>query len=314
MPPSRYRYHTLDVFTDTAYAGNPLAVFPDADGLSGSQMQRIAGELHLSETVFLLPPADPTHTRRARIFTPGAELPFAGHPTIGTAFLLASLGVVRPGDTDITHGRVVLEEGVGPVPVTVRFEHGVPRSAQLTAAQRPEFRDEVPSGRALADLLAVREQDVDAGGLTPQAVSCGVPFLIVPLATRDAVRRARLRHDAWERLLAPAWAQSVFLFAAQDVQAGPHHPIRARMFAPELGVVEDPATGSAAVAFAAYLASRSDTSDGTLRWTIEQGVEMGRPSTLHVEAEKRDGGIGAVRVAGAAVRIGEGELSAPDPR
>jgi len=302
---SRYRYHTLDVFTSTPYCGNPLAVFPDATGLGGAQMHRIAAELNLSETVFLLPPDEPGHTRRARIFTPGGELPFAGHPTIGTAFLLASTGAV-PHASGV--GRVVLEEGVGAVEVIVHFDGDVPVRAQLTAAQAPEFRDDVPGGAALADLLAVRDRDTDALGLLPQAVSCGVPFLIAPLATRDAVSRARLRHDAWERLLSPAWARSVFLFAAEDVQE--RRPIRARMFAPDMGITEDPATGSAAVAFAAYLAARDSTPDGTLHWTIEQGVEMGRPSTLMVEVEKRDGGIAAVRVAGEAVLIGEGEIVA----
>lgn len=305
MPASDYRYHTLDVFTDTPYSGNPLAVFPDGTGLSGGGMQRIAAELNLSETVFLFPPDDAANAARARIFTPGSELPFAGHPTIGTAVLLVWLGLVpvAVADGDV---RLVLEEGVGAVQVTVRVQSGTPVAAQLTAAGRAEFRDDVPRGAALASLLAVREEDVDAAGLTPQAVSLGVPYVIAPLATRDAVSRARLRHDMWDRLLAPAWARNVYLFAAEDVRSG--SAIRARMFAPELAVPEDPATGSAAVALATYLAARDHTTDGTLRWTIEQGVEMGRPSTLHIEAEKTGGTTGAVRVAGRAVRVGEGRL------
>lgn len=303
MKSREYRYHTLDVFTATPFCGNPLAVFPDASGLNHRQMQRIAAELHLSETIFLLPAADPAHTRRARIFTPAAELPFAGHPTIGAAYLLAATGGAPREDDEIT---IILEEGVGPVPVRVTLRHGAPVRAQLTAAQRPEFRDVMITGAALADLLALPERDTDALGLTPQAVSCGVPFFIAPVATRAALERARLHHDAWERMLSPAWARSVFVFAAEDVQQ--RREIRARMFAPELGVTEDPATGSAAAAFAAYLAARDDTPHGTLSWTIRQGVEMGRPSTLWAEADKRDGGIAAVRVAGEAVTIATATL------
>jgi len=299
-----YSYRTLDVFTDTLFGGNPLAVLTDARGLSTEQMEQITREFNLSETVFVLPPEDPAHTRRVRIFTPGRELPFAGHPTIGTAFLLAASGMIPLTDGET---RIVLEEGVGPVAVTIQVENGTPVSAELTAAQPPEFRSSVPGAKELASVLSVSESDVSTGEFGPEAVSCGVPFLVVPLKSRDAVGRARLDRAAFERVLAGTWAREIFLF---DVSAAVSSDvIRARMFAPDLGIGEDPATGSAAVCLAGYLAKRS-ADDATLRWRVAQGVEMGRPSTLMISAERRNGVVETVRVAGKSVLVSEGTLRA----
>lgn len=297
-----YSFHTLDVFTDTLFGGNPLAVLTDARGLSTEQMQHITREFNLSETVFVLPPDDASHARRLRIFTPGRELPFAGHPTVGTAYLLAATGMIplTEGET-----RIVLEEGVGPVPVTIQVVNGVPVSAELTAAQAPEFRSEVPSEQDIAELLSVKHTDISTGHFAAEAVSCGVPFLIAPLVSRDAVSRAKLSRAAWERVLAGTWAKEIFFFDASAVTAG--GAIRARMFAPDLGVGEDPATGSAAACLAAYLAKRS-VDGAKLGWTVEQGFEMGRPSILSLSAVKKDGRIEAVRVAGKAVLVSEGKL------
>ena len=295
-------FHTLDVFTDRPFGGNPLAVLPDARGLTPDRMQRIAAEFNLSETVFVLPP-EAGGTRRARIFTPAAELPFAGHPTIGTAFLLVSLGLVPAGEGETV---VTLEEGVGQVRVTVRTRAGRPEFAQLSAARLPEEGPPPPDRRALAAALSVTPEDLLEGALAPAAVSCGVPFLFVPLRDRAAVRRARLDHARWEAALASYWAPQLFIFAPDPELPG--SDLRARMFAPALGVAEDPATGSAAVALAGYLAARDAARDGTLRWTVEQGFEMGRPSLLYAEAEKRAGAITAVRVGGSAVRVSEGTI------
>jgi trans-2,3-dihydro-3-hydroxyanthranilate isomerase len=297
-----YAFHTLDVFTDTIFGGNPLAVLTDARGLSTEQMRQICREFNLSETVFVLPPEDASHTRRVRIFTPGRELPFAGHPTVGTAFLLAATGMIplTEGET-----RIVLGEGVGPVPVTIRVENGKPVSAQLTTAQAPEFRSDTPTARDIAALLSLDASDVSTTSLTAEAVSCGVPFLIAPLTSRDAVSRARLDRATWQRVLANGWTKEVYLFDASAVSAG--GAIRARMFAPDLGIGEDPATGSAAACLAAYLAKHA--ADGAaLSWTVEQGFEMGRPSILSLSAEKSDGKIGAVRVAGKSVLVSEGTI------
>ncbi len=297
-----YDFHTLDVFTDTIFGGNPLAVLTDARGLDTAQMQRITREFNLSETVFVLPPEDPSHARRVRIFTPGRELPFAGHPTVGTAFLLASLGMIplTEGET-----KIVLGEGVGPVRVTIRVENGVPVSAELTAAQVPEFRDEVPTVAEIASLLCIAESDISSERLRPQAVSCGVPFLIVPLISRDAVARAKMDRAVWERLMENAWASEIYLFDASATND--RATIRARMYAPALGIGEDPATGSAAVCLASYLASHA-SGDAEFRWTIEQGFEMGRPSVLEISAKRTGDRIENVRVGGSAVVVSEGRL------
>lgn len=302
----RYRFHTADVFTDRVFGGNPLAVVPDPEGLDEGLMQRIAAEFNLSETVFAFPPEDPAHTRRLRIFTPAAELPFAGHPTVGAAVVLAAIGVIPLAGAET---RIVFEEGVGPVPVTIRAEGGRPVSAQLTSPLLPEFRSDVPGAGEIAAMLALESTDILGGDDAPQAISCGVPMLFVPLRDRHAVGRARLDLGRWEELLAQTWAPHLYLFSHDAESAGAD--IHARMFAPALGVAEDPATGSAAAPLAGYLARRDERADGTLAWRIEQGLEMGRPSFLDIEADKRAGEIVAVRVGGGAVPVSEGSMEVP---
>ncbi|MCB9947027.1 MAG: PhzF family phenazine biosynthesis protein [Rhodospirillaceae bacterium] len=301
----RLRFVTADVFTDRAFGGNPLAVLPDARGLTDDRMQAIAREFNYSETVFVLPPDTPDHTRRVRIFTPAAEVPFAGHPTVGTAHVLAALGEIPLTGSDT---RIVLEEGVGPVPVTIRCVDGRPDFCQLAVARLPEFGPEPPPPDALAAMLSLRADDL-SDQPPARAVSCGVPFLFVTLRNRDAVGRAQLRREVWETLLRDAWATEVFVFAFDAGRA--EAQVRARMFAPAFGIAEDPATGSAAAALAGHLADCQPMRDGTLRWVIEQGVEMGRPSLLEAEADKVDGAITAVRVGGRTVLITEGTIDVP---
>ncbi len=302
----RHRYLTADVFTDRPFGGNPLAVFPDARGVNPEWMQRIARELNLSETVFVLPPENPGHTRRLRIFTPGTELPFAGHPTVGTALVLARIGEIplSGGET-----RIVFEEAVGPVPVTIRATDGEPVFAQLTAAQLPEFGPPPPAIPELAELLSIAPADILTGNDFPQNVSCGVPFLFIPLRDRAALARARVQLDRWDALFAGPGAPQLYVFSRDPELAG--SDLRARMFAPGLGIPEDPATGGAAAAFGGYLGVRAPERDGTLRWTIEQGFEMGRPSLIHLEVDKRDGIVAAVRVGGGAVTMSEGWMELP---
>lgn len=302
----RHAYHTLDVFTDRIFTGNPLAVFPDAVGLSDAQMQRAAAEFNLSETVFVLPP-ERGGTRRARIFTPRRELPFAGHPTVGTAILLASLGVVKPCEGV---GTVVLEENAGDVPVTVRFEGARAVQAQLTAPQPPQIGPPPPPPAAIAAALSLQPDDVLGGAQEPAAVSCGVPFLFVALRNRAAVGRARVEAAAWERAFGAYWATEPYLYSVDA--ALPGADIHARLFAPEFGIAEDPATGSAAVTLGALLALRDPRADADFRWTIEQGIEIGRPSLLYLETEKRGGVVTAARVGGAAVCVTEGWMEVPD--
>ena len=297
------RFFTADVFTDRMFGGNQLAVFPDASGLDGPVMQAIARELNLSETVFVLPPADPAHTRRLRIFTPGSELPFAGHPTIGTAFVLASIGAIPLGPSGAS---IVFEEGVGPVPVVIRVEGGRPGYCELTAARLPEEGPSPPPLEEIAASVSLRPEDLRSDELSPRGVSCGVPYLFVPLRDEDALARARVDHSAWERSIAQWWASAVFLLV--DTRGRGGVDFRARMFAPGIGIVEDPATGSAAAALAGYVPT-GGSPDGTVRWVIEQGVEMGRPSRLHVACDRSGGRVSAVRVGGSSVLVAEGRIA-----
>ena len=300
----RYRFITADVFTDRMFGGNQLAVFPDARGLDAGTMQAIAREMNLSETVFVLPAETSRGTRRLRIFTPGLELPFAGHPTVGCAFVLTAIGDLKL-DGDVT--RIVFEEGVGPIDVTVRAEAGRPVFAQLSAAKLPQSGPPPPPAEILASILSLDVADLAAGESAPRAFSCGVPFLFVRVRDIDALARARVKTELWERHLAEYWAPELYVITDATDDAD----IRARMFAPAMGIGEDAATGGAASALAGFLAP-ADRADGTKRWTIRQGVEMGRPSTIFLEADFVAGAIGAVRVGGASVLVSEGELTLAD--
>ena len=302
----RYHYYTADVFTDQPFGGNQLAVFPDARGLSTAQMQRVAAEFNYSESTFVLPPDDPRHTRRVRIFTVSEEMPFAGHPTVGTAHVLAAIGVI-PLTGDLT--RVIFEEGVGPVPVAIHAQDGKPVFAQLTAAKLPEFGPTMPSMEIIAGVLSIDTSDIMTGVDFPQSASCGVPYLFVPLRSIDAVRRTRLNPSLWEQHFADQWARWIYLFSYEVERAGSF--LHARMFAPGSGITEDAATGSAASALAGYLGLRDSRANATLRWRVEQGFEMGRPSILEVEADKVAGALTAVRVGGASVMMAEGWLEIP---
>jgi trans-2,3-dihydro-3-hydroxyanthranilate isomerase len=298
-----FEYYTTDVFTDSRFGGNPLAVFPDASGLDPALMQRIAREFNFSETTFVLPPADPKHTRRVRIFNPTSEMPFAGHPTVGTAFVLAHIGDVALTGEETT---IVLEEGVGPVPVTIRNMTPNAGFAQFSVAQLPEIGPPPPSQDDLARCLGLDATELDVEGFDPEGVSCGARFLFVAVRDRKALARARPRLDAWEEVLAAYWTSKVFVFCSDPELEDSQY--RARMFAPTIGIPEDPATGSACASFAGYLASRDAHRDGTLRWRVEQGFEMGRPSLLDIEADKRGGTIEAIRVGGNSVVVSRGEF------
>jgi len=300
------RFFTADVFTERMFGGNQLAVFPEAEGLDTGVMQSIARELNISETVFVFPPSDPVHTRRVRIFTPASELPFAGHPTIGTAFVLASIGEVQLGAEGAS---IVLEEGVGPVAVSIRARQGRPGYCELTAARLPEEGPPPPPLEEIASALSLRPEDLRANDLPPRGFTCGVPYLFVPLRDEASLGRARINLPAWERSLSSWWTSSVFPFAETRRRDGAD--FRARMFAPALGVPEDPATGSAAAALAGFLATTGGPERGTLRWVVDQGVEMGRPSRLHITCERSGGRISAVRVGGSSVLVSEGRLSLP---
>ncbi|HWE42537.1 MAG TPA: PhzF family phenazine biosynthesis protein [Gemmatimonadaceae bacterium] len=298
----RYRYLTADVFTDKPFGGNQLAVFPDATGLGDEQMSALAREFNFSETTFVFPP-EKGGTRKLRIWTPGGEVPFAGHPTVGTAHVLAEIGeIALEGEST----PIVFEEQVGPVPVKIRASGGKPVFAQLSVAKLPETGPPVPTRETLASMLSLEPKDLVGGHFAPQSVSCGLPFLFVALKDRGAVKRSRIRVDQWERTLGSAWASMIMVFSRDPEREG--SDIRARMYAPGISVPEDPATGSACAALGGYLAARDTRQEGTLRWVVEQGFEMGRPSIIEVEADKTSGAITAVRVGGASVTMSEGTI------
>jgi trans-2,3-dihydro-3-hydroxyanthranilate isomerase len=290
----KYRFHTADVFTQRRFGGNPLAVFPDARGLTGTQMATLAREFNLSETVFVLPPADPANTRRLHIFTPGRELPFAGHPTVGAAFVLAALGEIA---TPTAETRIVFEEGIGLVPVTIHSRDGVPRFTQLSVAQLPTLGAAPPSVAAVAAMLSLSSDDIVHEENALQTVSCGVPFLMVPLRSREALRDAKPRADLFR-------TSEAFVFWDDGAR------VHARMFALDPEMKEDPATGSACASLGGYLAWHGRTARGsTSTIRVEQGVDMGRPSMLEVEVDTAsDGAVTGVRVGGASVLVAEGSI------
>ena len=307
-----YQFHTVDVFTDTQFGGNQLAVLPDARGLTLEQMQSITREFNFSETVFVFPPENPANTRRIRIFTPGSELPFAGHPTVGTAFVLAATGDI-PLTGDET--RIVLEEGVGPVSVLIKAKNGKPFFTELSAAKMPERGPQAYDTETIARALSLEPEDIETDGpYSIEGFSAGVPFVFVPIRSIETLGKARAKIDLFEKALAGSWSPDIYMFCETNESASRNGVsagdavLQVRMFAPLLGVPEDPATGSAGAAFAGYLAARSSLRDGTLHYTLHQGVEMGRPSKLMVESDLVDGAVQAVRVGGASVLVSSGTL------
>ncbi len=306
MSHKAYEFHTADVFTDRLHGGNPLAVITDARGLTDAQMLAITREFNYSESVFVFP-ATEAGTRRLRIFTSGGELAFAGHPTIGTAFVLAVTGAIRVGRDET---RIVLEENIGPVRVLIKSRERVPFCSELTAPQLPLVGAPPPPAQALGEILCLEPRDVIwDDSLKPQALSCGVPFLFVPVRTPEALSRIRVDRERWEKVLGDYWAKEMFVFSTDSwdrIFEGGY--ISARMFAPALGIGEDPATGSACAALAGFLGLRSQTRTGTFKWLVTQGVEMGRPSKLHLDVEVQNGEVREIRVGGNSVLVSSGTL------
>ncbi len=296
----RRRFITADVFTDQPFGGNPLAVLPDARGLSTDQMQRLAREFNLSETVFVLPPDDPANTRKVRIFVPTREIAFAGHPTIGTALILATIG-----ELELSHPKtgIVLEMEAGLVPVTIESADKRPGSATLTAPQKPTFR-KAPGHDVIAAMLSLEADQV----IRAEVASCGNPFILVQVRDRSALERSTPDLIALGRIGDDVGTKEPFVFT-DDAPDGTD--FQARMFAPHSGIPEDPATGSAAAAFAGWLGHHDPLQNGTISKVIAQGIEMGRPSRLAIDVDKQDGNVTAVRVTGNAVLISEGQILLP---
>ncbi len=302
-----YDFVTLDVFTDRMFGGNPLAVLPDARGLEAAQMQAIAREFNYSETTFVLPPEDPDHTRKVRIFTPMAEIPFAGHPNVGPAVALARLDAL--GDV-VAGQRLLFEEGAGVVSLFLRGNGGQIDAAEFIAPVINQFEDEVPvKESALA--LGVTPDKVVTAHHAPRVLSLGIRFLYVELTDLEALAASEAAPGPVTRLSAARGLDGVFAYVRLDNGSPNHFDVQARMYAPLHGVMEDPATGSANAGLANLLASLEGEQEATLRWSVAQGIEMGRPSRLQLTAERRNGKVVEVRVAGGAVVVCRGQIDVP---
>jgi trans-2,3-dihydro-3-hydroxyanthranilate isomerase len=293
------RYITVDVFTDRAFGGNPLAVILDAGGLSTAQMQAIALEFNYSETTFVLPPRDAANDAQVRIFTVNSEIPFAGHPNIGTAFALATQAAKPPA-------RFLFEEGAGLVPVEILKPNGKVVGAELTAPQ-PLSKLKQFSAEQAAACISLSAADIRTDRHPPLIASVGLPFLMVELASREALRRARPAAAGFAATFPCDGSDAVYLYT-RDVPPGEKPcDLQARMFHPGAsGLSEDPATGSATVAAAAMLADLAGERDGELKLRIGQGVDMGRPSLLLTRVRKEDGAVVSAHVGGACVQMMEG--------
>ena len=299
----KLHYHLVDVFTDCVFGGNQLAVFTNGRGLSATTMQAIANELNLPETTFVLPPLDPSHDFRVRIFTPIAELPMGGHPTIGTAFVLAGDYMIDRSETDV---QIQLEEEVGVIPVSIQFKKGQPSLIRMTQ-QLPTFGPEYPDVPTIAEILAIEPDAITDTNLPVQVVSCGVPFLFVPVRDLATIHRVRLHRGAWEQALRDFEAPHLFVFT-REVERD-DSTVHSRAFVPAFGVEEDPATGGASGPLGCYLVHHRVVSvDRTTVIISEQGFEMGRPSIVRTEIDTEDDEIIGVRVGGTCCPVGEGVL------
>lgn len=292
-------FATYDVFTETRFAGNPLAVVFDADGLSDAQMQTIAREFNLSETVFVHAPADAKHAARLRIFTPTKELPFAGHPTIGSAIAIAERRHGRGEPQDLLF---VLEEKVGPVRCGVKIARDGASFAEFTAPKLSQRAGPDPRIEAAADALGISANNIGFDAHKPSLFSAGVPFAMIPLGSVEALSRVKPAPTFSDAL----GATEVFVYTRAEPSAA--HAFQARMFAPEIGIVEDPATGGAVAAFAGVLARFEDLPEGWHTLPILQGVEMGRPSLIGLEVNIEIGALAGARIAGKAVKVSDGTL------
>lgn len=291
-----YQFLILDVFTEKRFGGNQLAVFPKADGVSDAVMQQVAREFNFAETTFVVTPSNPQAEHRIRIFTPKRELPFAGHPTVGTAAALAHLGMLEGGKGGVH----TFEEGICALKVEVGAPDGVRTFAELQVQTELVQPSEKPDARALARSLGLAHGDV----IDTWFAAVGVPFCFIHLRGKDVVDRAVLDRHVWLEEIAPTWAPQLFMFAGDYASGG---KVYARMFAPAFGIDEDPATGSASVALVAHLSARYPGAS-PCALEIEQGVAMGRPSRMLAAATKTDAGEQVLHVGGNSVVVAQGSM------
>lgn len=302
---TQLNYEILDVFTDTSFAGNALAVVKvkDTQDLDAKQMQTIAREFNLSETAFVFATNNPAHSARVRIFTPTRELPFAGHPTVGTA---VSVAITQLGDVSGQEDAiVVLEEKVGPIRIGVRFRPQMKPFAEFDIPKMPtELEGETPTNDELSLVLGLATSEIGFENHRPSCFEAGMPFVFIPVRNIDVISRAVADTKAMEKLLGTEH-QEVYLYCRETVKAS--SSFHARMFAPTLGITEDPATGAAAAAFAGVVMKYDQPSGGTKNYIIEQGFEMNRPSEIHLELVV-DEQLKNVRIGGHVVKVASGAL------
>ena len=301
------RYCIYDVFTRLPFAGNPLAVVLDAEGLDTQKMQRIAHEFGLPETVFVFPAERANHTAKLRIFTPGRELDFAGHPTVGTAVMLAAHRF--PDLEKAIDAMIVVEENVGPVRCGVKLDPQGPHYAEFAVPRlATQVATEFGDRGAIADAVGLTTADIGFENHRPSAWTCGSPFIFLPVSGLEAIKRASPVASRWREAFGSHDRVGVYLYTRDCV----HHDSKfhARMFAPESGIQEDPATGAAAAAFAGVHFTFDALQDGTHACRIEQGFEMGRPSFIDLGIDVENGQLKAERIGGYAVEIAEGQLKA----
>jgi trans-2,3-dihydro-3-hydroxyanthranilate isomerase len=302
----KLNFVTVDVFTERQFGGNPLAVITNAEGLSTERMQAIAAEFNLSETTFVLPPKNPAHAAEVRIFTPKAELPFAGHPSIGTAFVLARAG--ESHGRNISGEHLVFEMIAGLVEIGIAREGGHVVATRLTAPKPLSLGEEFPI-ETVAAACSLQVSDFKAGAHRPRVASCGAPFLFAELASRQALASAEVRPEHFARDLPRDRVTGLHLYVqARDGSKLEGCDIQARMFAPQHGIAEDPATGAANVALIGLLAHLNAARDLVLSKTIGQGFDMGRPSILEASAEKKAGAVTATHVGGRCVPVMSGAI------
>lgn len=308
---TNYRFIQLDVFTDQAFAGNPLAVFPEAEGITPEQMQRIAREMNLSETVFVLPPEDKSALRRLRIFTPASELPFAGHPIVGTWNVLATEGIVPLPEGGNGSTRIKQEIGIGVLPVDIEFEDGKPTRVVMTQGKF-EIRGDIDDGHEQADIargLGLAREDLDES-LPIQAISTGVGILVVPIRALADLSHCRVNLGLLSEIYERANTKGVYAFTRETIEIGQARA-HARFFIGD-NIGEDPATGGAAGPLGAYLVHHGvvgvEPVDGIYRFVIEQGDFINRPSRISLEVKGEPGNIEQVRVGGPSVVVMRGEL------
>ena len=303
-----YNYYIADVFTRQIFSGAQIAVFPKADGLSNEHMQLLARELNLSETVFVFHPDSESTTRKMRIFSPLGEIDFAGHPIIATAYVLGCCGDINLTEA-ITY--VVFEQNVGPIDVNISANQGKPVFVQFSRKISSIVDRFAPTDEELASFLSIKQSELDHKKYSPRLVSCGVPYLIVPVWSYETVRKAKFNFPAWSQSIAPQTAaQEILLFAPKTPFSD--SDFNARLLGPRIGINEDPPVGSAMPAFASYLCSFEHTRKGTHTFAVDRGDAQSRRSVINLEMDHKGQGLLTLRVGGEAVMFAQGTVMLPD--